>query len=85
MASKKGGGSTKNGRDSKSKRLAVKAYGSQEVKAGSILVRQRGAKFYPGKNVGQGKDFTLFSLIPGNVQFEWVRKRKQRISVYPSQ
>jgi large subunit ribosomal protein L27 len=69
FAHKKGGGSTKNGRDSQSKRLGVKAYGDQKVTAGSIIVRQRGTKIYPGKNVGMGKDHTLFALCDGVVKF----------------
>jgi len=70
MAHKKAGGSTRNGRDSESKRLGVKRYGGQEVLAGNILVRQRGTPIKPGKNVGRGKDDTLFALISGQVQFE---------------
>ncbi len=69
MAQKKGGGSTRNGRDSQSKRLGVKAYGGQTIPAGSIIVRQRGTKFHPGVNVGIGKDHTLFSLVDGQVKF----------------
>lgn len=69
FAHKKGGGSTKNGRDSQAKRLGVKAYGDQRVTAGSIIVRQRGTKIYPGKNVGMGKDYTLFALCDGVVKF----------------
>jgi large subunit ribosomal protein L27 len=69
MAQKKGGGSTRNGRDSESKRLGVKAYGGQEIPAGSIIVRQRGTRFHPGTNVGIGKDHTLFALVDGSVQF----------------
>jgi large subunit ribosomal protein L27 len=69
MAQKKGGGSTRNGRDSESKRLGVKAYGGQLIQAGSIIVRQRGTKFHPGTNVGIGKDHTLFALIDGKVKF----------------
>ena len=69
FAHKKGGGSTKNGRDSQSKRLGVKAYGDQKVTAGSIIVRQRGTRIYPGKNVGMGKDYTLFALCDGVVKF----------------
>ncbi|MBP6019744.1 MAG: 50S ribosomal protein L27 [Burkholderiaceae bacterium] len=69
MAQKKGGGSTRNGRDSESKRLGVKAYGGQLISAGSIIVRQRGTQFHPGVNVGIGKDHTLFSLVTGKVQF----------------
>ena len=69
MASKKAAGSTKNGRDSQSKRLGVKRFGGQNVKPGTIIVRQRGTKFFPGENVGMGKDFTLFSLTDGEVYF----------------
>ncbi len=69
MAQKKGGGSTRNGRDSQPKMLGVKAFGGQAVSAGSIIVRQRGTKFHPGLNVGIGKDHTLFSLIDGEVHF----------------
>ncbi len=82
MASKKSGGSAKNGRDSISKRLGVKRYDGQFVKAGNILVRQRGTKIYPGKNVGLGKDYTLFALIDGRVKFE-TSKGKKVVSVYP--
>ncbi|MGB0449919.1 MAG: 50S ribosomal protein L27 [Porticoccaceae bacterium] len=69
MAHKKAGGSTKNGRDSESKRLGVKVFGGQEINAGSIIVRQRGTKFHPGNNVGMGKDHTLFATAEGVVQF----------------
>lgn len=69
MATKKGGGSTRNGRDSQAKRLGVKVFGGQSINAGSIIVRQRGTQFHPGKNVGIGKDHTLFSLVDGKVQF----------------
>ena len=69
MAHKKAGGSTKNGRDSESKRLGVKVYGGQQINAGSIIVRQRGTKFHPGNNVGMGKDHTLFATSEGVVQF----------------
>ena len=69
MAQKKGGGSTRNGRDSESKRLGVKAYGGELIPAGSIIVRQRGTAFHPGVNVGIGKDHTLFALVDGKVQF----------------
>ena len=72
MAHKKGKGSTKNGRDSQSKRLGVKRFGDEQVRAGNILVRQRGTRFLPGENVGIGKDFTLFSKIDGIVKFEGV-------------
>ncbi|MCK4798040.1 MAG: 50S ribosomal protein L27 [Spirochaetes bacterium] len=83
MAHHKGGGSTRNGRDSNSKRLGIKKFGSMEVRAGNILIRQRGNKFFPGKNVGEGKDFTLFSLIDGFVKFEKIYRGKKAISVYP--
>ncbi len=76
MAHKKSGGSAKNGRDSNSKRLGVKAYGGQYVKAGSIIVRQRGTRIRPGKNVGVGKDYTLFALQEGYVCFEEKQGRK---------
>jgi large subunit ribosomal protein L27 len=69
MAQKKGGGSTRNGRDSKPKMLGVKAYGGQAISAGAIIVRQRGTKFHPGANVGMGKDHTLFALADGKVSF----------------
>ena len=83
MAHKKGGGSTRNGRDSNSKRLGVKRYDSQYVSAGSIIVRQRGTRIHPGSNVGVGRDHTLFSLIDGTVKFEFKTKDKKRASVYP--
>jgi large subunit ribosomal protein L27 len=82
MATKKSGGAAKNGRDSISKRLGVKRYDGQFVKAGNILVRQRGTRIYPGKNVGMGKDYTLFALIDGRVKFE-TSKGKKVVSVYP--
>ena len=82
MAHKKGGGSSRNGRDSKSKRLGVKKFGGENVQAGHILVRQKGTKFHPGTNVGMGRDFTLFSLIEGYVKFENISRDKKRISVY---
>lgn len=83
MAHKKGVGSSRNGRDSKPKMLGVKRYDGQLVTAGSILVRQRGTQFNPGRNVGLGRDFTLFSMIDGTVKFEWDTRRKKRVSVYP--
>jgi len=83
MAHKKGSGSTKNGRDSNSKRLGVKKYGGQIVKSGNIIVRQRGSKFKLGKYVGQGKDYTIYALIDGIVQFEVVNKTKRRININP--
>lgn len=82
MASKKASGSTRNGRDSQSKRLGVKCFGGQRVLPGAIIVRQRGSRFLPGKNVGLGKDFTIFSLISGQVRFERARRDKYKISVY---
>ena len=82
MAHKKGQGSTSNGRDSVGKRLGVKRYGGQVVKAGEILVRQRGTHFHPGKNVGVGSDYTLFSKIPGVVQFEHLDQKRKKISVH---
>ncbi|KAE8706293.1 50S ribosomal protein L27 [Hibiscus syriacus] len=82
-AHKKGAGSTKNGRDSKGQRLGVKIYGDQVAKPGAIIVRQRGTKFHSGKNVGLGKDHTIFSLIDGLVKFEKFGPDKQKISVYP--
>ena len=69
MAHKKGGGTTRNGRDSESKRLGVKVYGGQTINAGGIIIRQRGTVFHPGENVGMGKDHTLFALVPGKVKF----------------
>ena len=84
MAHKKGGGRTKNGRDSNSKRLGVKRYDNQLVSAGSILVRQRGTRIHPGSNVGLGKDHTLFALIDGVVKFEHKTRSKKRASVYPA-
>ena len=83
MASKKGVGSSKNGRDSESKRLGVKTGDGQFVSAGSILVRQRGTKFHPGNNVGIGGDDTLFAKVDGVVRFERKGKDKKQVSVYP--
>lgn len=83
FASKKGVGSTKNGRDSASKRLGVKRHAGQEVTAGSILVRQRGTHFHPGQNVGLGKDDTLFAKVAGKVAFERKGRYLRQISVYP--
>jgi len=85
MASKKAAGSTRNGRDSQSKRLGVKAWGGQNVLAGTIIVRQRGTKFYVGRNVRIGRDHTIYSVIDGKVTFERFSKQKFRISVYPSE
>ena len=82
MASKKGVGSSKNGRESESKRLGVKGADGQYVSAGSILVRQRGTKFHPGNNVGRGGDDTLFAKVSGTVKFERVGKTRKKVSVY---
>ncbi len=82
MAHKKGTGSTRNGRDSNAQRLGVKRYGGQNVRAGNILVRQRGTKYHPGNNVGIGKDDTLFALIDGVVAFERKGKSRKKVSVY---
>ncbi|MBT3261339.1 50S ribosomal protein L27 [bacterium] len=84
MAHKKGKGSSKNGRDSQSKRLGVKCFGGQLVSPGNIIVRQRGTKFRPGVNVGMGNDFTIYAKIDGEIKFEYVKKGKQQISVYPA-
>lgn len=83
MAHKKGGGSTRNGRDSNSKRLGVKRFGGQMVKSGTILVRQRGTKIHPGINVGKGTDDTLFAKADGVVKFEHINKDRRRVSIYP--
>jgi len=85
MAHKKGKGSTKNGRDSESKRLGVKRYGGETVTAGSIIVRQRGTRFLPGKNTGLGKDFTIFATIDGTVNFNYTKKNKKEINIVPIQ
>lgn len=82
MASKKAGGSTKNGRDSQSKRLGVKRFGGESVLPGTIIVRQRGTEFYPGNNVRMGRDHTIYSVIDGKVKFERITKQKFKISVY---
>ncbi len=84
MAHKKGGGSTKNGRDSNAQRLGVKRYAGESVKAGNILVRQRGTKFHPGTNVGIGSDDTLFATADGVVKFERYDKTRKKVSVYPA-
>ena len=81
MAHKKGKGSTKNGRDSESKRLGVKIYGEQKVVPGNIIVRQRGTQFHPGQNVGMGKDFTIFAKVEGIVKFDHLNKKRKKISV----
>ncbi len=81
MAHKKGQGSVKNGRDSHSKRLGVKKFGSQVVIAGNIIIRQRGTRFHPGKNVGLGRDYTIFALVDGKVQFD---QGGRRVNVVPA-
>ncbi len=84
MAHKKGGGSSKNGRDSNAQRRGVKKFGGEFVRAGNIIVRQCGTKFHPGENVGLGTDYTIFSLIDGQVKFERKGRDKKQISVYPA-
>lgn len=81
MAHKKAGGSSRNGRDSAAQRLGVKKYGGEQVRAGNILVRQRGTQFHPGNNVGRGKDDTLFALVDGVVKFSNVTKNRKRIEI----
>ena len=83
MAHKKAGGSSRNGRDSQSKRLGVKIFGGQEVQSGAIIVRQRGTKFLPGENTGLGKDFTIFAKVDGTVQFSYNARNKQQINIVP--
>ncbi|MCK5029596.1 MAG: 50S ribosomal protein L27 [Bacteroidales bacterium] len=83
MAHKKGAGSSRNGRESESKRLGVKLYGGQAAKAGNIIVRQRGTKHYPGENVGMGKDHTLFALTDGKIEFRKKQGNKSFVSVIP--
>ncbi len=84
MAHKKGGGSTKNGRDSNPQMRGVKRFGGEAVKAGNILVRQCGTKWHPGRNVGLGKDFTIFSLVDGTVKFEKGKNDRTSVSVIPN-
>jgi large subunit ribosomal protein L27 len=84
MAHKKGVGSSRNGRDSAAQRLGVKKFGGEAVRAGNILIRQRGTKWHPGNNVGKGKDDTLFSLIDGQVKFERKGRDRMQVSVYPA-
>jgi large subunit ribosomal protein L27 len=83
MAHKKGVGSSRNGRDSKPKMLGVKRYDGQYVRSGTIIVRQRGTRINPGRNVGCGRDYTLFATIDGTVKFEWDNRTKKRVSVHP--
>lgn len=85
MAHKKGGGSSRNGRDSSAQKRGVKVYAGTEVPAGSILVRQVGSSIHAGKNVGTGRDFTLFALVDGIVKYEWKTNTKKKVSVYPAQ
>jgi len=84
MAHKKGGSSSRNGRDSNAQRLGVKRFGGQVVTAGSVLVRQRGTRYHPGTNVGLGRDDTLFALAPGVVRFERLGRDRRQVSVYPA-
>ena len=83
MAHKKAGGSSRNGRDSNAKRLGVKRSDGEYVTTGNIIMRQRGTHIRPGRNVGLGRDFTLFALLDGRVKFEWAAKGKRKASVYP--
>ncbi len=83
MAHKKGGGSSRNGRDSNSQKRGVKVYGGEHVAAGNIIVRQVGNTIHAGKNVGTGRDFTLFALVDGHVTYEWKTNKKKQVSVYP--
>ena len=85
MAHKKGVGSSKNGRESESKRLGVKVFGGQFAKAGNIIVRQRGTEFHPGNNIGMGKDHTLFALVDGTVQFKVGKEDRRSVSVIPAE
>ncbi len=84
MAHKKGGGTSRNGRDSQGKRLGVKRFAGQSVNAGTIIVRQRGTRIHPGNNVGVGRDHTLFALVDGVVKFEPARNNRRKVSVYAS-
>jgi large subunit ribosomal protein L27 len=84
MAHKKAGGSSKNGRDSNGQRRGVKVFGGEKIRAGGIIVRQRGTKLHPGTNVGVGRDFTLFAKMDGFVKFERLGKDRKKVSVYPS-
>ena len=85
MAHKKGVGSSKNGRESQSKRLGVKLFGGEDAKAGNIIVRQRGTEFHPGNNIGMGKDHTLFALVDGTVQFKVGKEDRRSVSVIPAE
>ena len=83
MSTKKGGGSTRNGRDTEGKRLGIKRFGGETVRAGNMLARQRGTKFHTGDNVGVGRDHTLFALIDGTVEFQRFKKNKTKINIQP--
>ena len=85
MAHKKAGGSSRNGRDSQGQRRGVKIFGGQAVRAGNIIVRQLGTKIHPGRNVGMGRDYTLFALIDGVVNFDRLDRRRKRVNVLPAQ
>ena len=85
MAHKKAGGSSRNGRDSQGQRRGVKVFGGETVRAGNILVRQLGTRIHPGKNVGMGRDYTLFALIDGTVRYERKDKERKRVAVLPAQ
>ncbi len=84
MAHKKGGGSTRNGRDSNAQRLGVKRFDGELVSGGTIIVRQRGTRIHPGNNVGRGSDDTLFAKVEGKVKFEYLDKKRKKVSVYPA-
>lgn len=84
MASKKAAGSTRNGRDSQSKRLGVKRFGGELIQSGTIIVRQRGTKYHPGRNVRMGRDHTIYAVVTGQVKFERINKTTFRVSVYPT-
>lgn len=83
MAHKKAGGSSRNGRDSAGQRFGIKCYGGQAVRAGNILVRQKGTKIHPGKNVGMGRDYTIFATVDGSVVYETWGKKRKRVSISP--
>ena len=85
MSHKKAGGSSRNGRDSNPKMLGVKKYGDQQVRAGNIIVRQRGTQFAPGNGVGMGRDYTIYATVDGRVQFRYIKKNKQAIDVVPEE
>ena len=84
MAHKKAGGSSRNGRDSQGQRRGVKVYDGQNVNAGQIIIKQLGTKIHPGKNVGQGSDYTLFAKVPGKIKYSWFSKKRKIVSVLPA-